>query len=460
MDINERNQPHPTYNNAAKADVAQSDILAQNAEKTERKLKLRWILAISCLPLFGIYAAFGIAPQSLTGIISTATVIEEIALPTPIGATNASTEPLFWYKDHVRRDDTLNNILSRLNIHNLDAIEFIRNDIVASEITRALKPGHDISAQSDTNGNLVLLEYQLASDQFITINQSATGYIASKSTHHLESRPILKSANIKSSLFGAADDANIPDYIAVHVAEMFESEIDFNTDLRKGDHFNVIYEGSYDQGELLKTGDVLAAEFVNKGKTYRAVGYRDAMNEMHYYTPDGKSLHKSFLRSPLEFTRISSGFSLGRFHPILQRMKAHKGVDMAAPAGTRIKASGDAIVEFVGQKGGYGNVITLKHENGVSTVYGHLSRFAAGLHHGEKVAQGDVIGFVGMTGLATGPHLHYEFLIHGEHHDPMTVALPKADPIAEHEKANFNLISNQLTAQLMLLGSSNIAALD
>jgi len=460
VDINERNQPHPTHNNAAKADAPQSVILAQNAEKTERKLKLRWILAISCLPLFGIYAAFGIAPQSLTGIISTATVIEEVALPTRIDATNASTEQLFWYKDHVRRDDTLNNMLSRLNIHNLDAIEFIRNDIVASEITRTLKPGHDIAAQSDTDGNLVSLEYQLASDQFITIKQSATGYIASKSTHHLESRPILKSAKIKSSLFSATDDANIPDYIAVQIAEMFESEIDFNTDLRKGDHFNVIYEGSYDQGELLKTGDVLAAEFVNKGKTYRAVGYRDAMNEMHYYTPDGKNLHKSFLRSPLEFTRISSGFSLGRFHPILQHMKAHKGVDMAAPTGTRIKASGDAIVEFVGQKGGYGNVITLKHGNGVSTVYGHLSRFAAGLHHGEKVAQGDVIGFVGMTGLATGPHLHYEFLIHGEHRNPMTVALPKADPIAEHEKAKFNIISNQLTAQLMLLGGSNIAALD
>ena len=241
---------------------------------------------------------------------------------------------------------------------------------------------------------------------------------------------------------------------------MFESEIDFNSDLRKGDHFNVIYEGRYDQGELLKTGDVLAAEFVNKGKTYRAVGYRDGMNVMHYYTPEGKSLHKSFLRSPLEFTRISSGFSLGRFHPILQRMKAHKGVDMVAPTGTRIKASGDAVVEFVGQKGGYGNVIMLKHENGVTTVYGHLSRFAEGLHRGEKVAQGDVIGFVGMTGLATGPHLHYEFLINGEHRDPMTVALPKADPIAQQDRANFDATSSQLTAQLMLLGDSNIAALD
>jgi len=211
---------------------------------------------------------------------------------------------------------------------------------------------------------------------------------------------------------------------------------------------------------LLKTGDVLAAEFVNNGKTYRAVGYRDDANQMHYYTPEGQSLHKSFLRSPLEFTRISSGFSLGRFHPILQRLKAHKGVDMAAPTGTRVKASGDAVVEFVGQKGGYGNVIALKHASGVSTVYGHLSRFAEGLHRGEKVAQGDVIGFVGMTGLATGPHLHYEFLLNGEHRDPMKVALPKANPITASNKAEFDALSNQLTAQLRLLGASNIAALD
>ncbi|MEO6118580.1 MAG: M23 family metallopeptidase [Methylotenera sp.] len=427
---------------------------------SERKFKLRWILAISCLPLFGIYAAFGIAPQTMTGNISTEMVVEEILLPTSNEASNQLTEQHFWYKEHVRRDDTLNTLLSRLNIRNRDAIDYIRNDAAASEIATALKPGHQIEAETDSDGNLVSLEYQLEAEQFIAINQTAAGYATNKVTHQLEMRAILKSAEIKSSLFGATDDANIPDYIAVQVAEMFESEIDFHTDLRRGDHFNVIYEGRYDQGELLKTGDVLAAEFVNNGKIYRAVGFRDANNEMHYYTPEGKSLHKSFLRSPLEFTRISSGFSLGRFHPILQRLKAHKGVDMAAPSGTRIKASGDAVVDFVGQKGGYGNVIVLKHDNGVSTVYGHLSRFASGLRRGAKVAQGEIIGFVGMTGLATGPHLHYEFLLNGQHRDPMTVALPKANPITVNNQAAFFAMSKQLTAQLNLLGTSNIAALE
>lgn len=449
----------------------QNAILAQNLDKaerkfqqvSERKFKLRWILAISCIPLFGIYAAFGIAPQTLTGTIATVPVTEEIVLPSIATAEDTAQQAAnenFWYKERVRRDDTLSTILSRLNIRNRDAIDYISHNNAASEIGANLKPGNEFEAQTDIDGNLIALEYQLNNDNYIAIKQTDSGYETSKIAHQLVKRPILKSAEIKSSLFGATDEANIPDSVAIQVAEMFESEIDFHTDLRRGDHFNVIYEGNYDQGELVKTGDVLAAEFVNNGKTYRAIGYRDSNGEMRYYSPDGKSLHKSFLRSPLEFTRISSGFSLGRFHPVLQRMRAHKGVDMAAPTGTRVKASGDAVVDFVGQKGGYGNVIVLRHANGVSTVYGHLSRFAAGLHRGEKVTQGEVIGFVGMTGLATGPHLHYEFLLNGEHRDPMKVALPKADPIDAQHKMAFDTLSSQLSAQLNLLGTSNIAALD
>ena len=471
MENNELNQSPITSSHSNIDDglyiSQQNAILAQNIDKaerkfqqvSERKFKLRWVLTISCLPLFGIYAAFGIAPQTLIGTIATAPVTQEIVLPVIDQEQQVANEN-FWYKEHVRRDDTLSTILSRLNVRNRDAIDYISHNNAANEIGANLKPGNEFQAQTDIDGNLIALEYQLDNDTFIAINQTDTGYETSKIAHQLVKRSILKSAEIKSSLFGATDDANIPDSVAIQVAEMFESEIDFHTDLRRGDHFNVIYEGNYDQGELLKTGDVLAAEFVNNGKTYRAIGYRDSNGEMHYYTPDGKSLHKSFLRSPLEFTRISSGFTLGRFHPILQRMRAHKGVDMAAPTGTRVKASGDAVVDFVGQKGGYGNVIVLRHANAVSTVYGHLSRFAEGLHRGEKVAQGEVIGFVGMTGLATGPHLHYEFLLNGEHRDPMKAVLPKADPISSQDKVAFATISEQLSTQLNLLGTSNIAALD
>lgn len=455
MDINEPNQPP----------AIQPSILTQNFNKAERKLKLRWILAITSLPLFGIYAAFGIAPQTLYENVPTVTVIEEVTMPAldEIIASNALNEPTtenYWYKDHVRRDDTLNSLLARLNIRNRDAIQYLRTNDVASEIANSLIPGRNIEAETDSDGNLVSLEYQLSADAYINIARTSTGYEARKTTHTLEVRPILKSAKIQTSLFGATDSAGIPDRIAIQLADMFESDIDFHTDLRRDDYFNVIYEGSYDQGELFKTGDVLAAEFVNKGKIYRAIGYRDNNGQMQYYTPDGKSLHKSFLRSPLEFTRVSSGFNLARFHPVLQRIRAHKGVDMAAPTGTRIKASGDAVVDFVGKKGGYGNVIMLKHANGVSTVYGHLSRFASGLRRGAKVAQGEVIGFVGMTGTATGPHLHYEFLLNGKHRDPMKVALPKANPIDSQFKPEFDKISNQLTAQLKLLSASNLAALE
>jgi murein DD-endopeptidase MepM/ murein hydrolase activator NlpD len=456
VDINELN-----HNNSN-----QTPILAQNTNiaerKLERKFKLRWVLALSCLPLFGIYAAFGIVPQSLTGSIQTEMVLEELALPSANETANTAeiSEQNFWYKDYVRRDDTLQSLIARLNIRNRDAYDFIRNNPTASEIARSLIPGKQVEASTDAEGNLISFEYQLTTDQFINIKKNGDGYEAEKSLRQLEVRPILKSAKISSSLFAATDAANIPDNIAIQVADIFESEIDFHSDLRSGDHFNVIYEGSYYQGELLKSGDVLAAEFVNNGKTFRAVGFRGNDGKMQYFTPEGKSLHKSFLRSPLEFTRVSSGFSVARFHPVLQRVRAHKGVDMAAPTGTRVKASGDAVVDFVGRKGGYGNVIVLKHKNGVSTVYGHLSRFAEGLRRGIKVSQGEIIGFVGMTGVATGPHLHYEFLLNGQHRDPMKVALPKANSIDASNRVAFDKASTQLSAQLGLLGASNIAALE
>lgn len=448
--------------------LTQNSILSQNARrfqlKSERTFKLRWILAVSCIPLFGIYAAFGIAPQTALNQISTQTVLEDLSLPastdtlatldTDAGATH------FWYKEQVRRDDTMNSMLARLNIKNRDAIDFIRNDSTASEIASKLKPSHQIEAETDVEGNLIALEYQLSNNEFIKVALQKNGYTAEKTSYLLETRSILKSAEIKSSLFGATDAADIPDSIAIQVAEIFESEIDFRSDLRRGDQFNVIYEGGYYDGQLLSTGNVLAVEFINNHKVHRAVGFKNDMGEIHYYTPEGKSLHKSFLRSPLEFTRISSGFSLGRFHPVLQRMRAHKGVDMAAPSGTRIKAAGDAVVNFVGKKGGYGNVVVLKHNNGVSTVYGHLSKFAPGLRNGKKVAQGELIGFVGMTGLATGPHLHYEFLQNGQHRDPMKVALPKANPIPSNQLAAFSALTAQMTAKLDLLANSNIAALD
>ncbi len=436
----------------------QTRILAQNTEIKERKLKLRWLLAASCIPLFGIYAAFGIAPQTVTQEIAISTVVEELTLPESVHASLESTD--YWQSDRVRRDDSFASLMKRLHISNDEAIKFLSSDSDAKQLAAQLKPGRNIQAQVSDKGELLQLNYQLNSGDMLTVSRTEGEYIAKIEPVNIQTRQILKSAEIKSSLFAATDKANIPDAIAIQVAEIFSSEIDFNNDLRKDDHFSVVYEADYNNGEFVGTGQVLAAQFSNQGKTYRAVMFRDEDGKAVYYTPEGKSLHKSFLRSPLEFSRISSGFSLGRFHPILNKMRAHKGVDYAAPTGTRVKAPGDGVVDFMGVKSGYGNVIVLKHDNGVSTVYGHLSRFESGLRRGAKVSQGESIAYVGMTGLATGPHLHYEFLLNGVHRDPVTVALPNAAPIAERNKAAFMAFSHNMTAQLTMLSNTNLAALE
>ena len=436
-------------------------ILTQKTSTQARKLDLRWIIAISCLPLLGIATAFGIAPQTLTDNISVETIVEEVALPhiDALSSVNAITET-FWATEIIRRDDTLASLLKRLNIRNDDAIEFLRTNHDANALATQLKPGQSVRAQTNEAGKLIELQYQVSNSSLLSVTTSDAGYIAKTNEINFNKHTVLKSATIKSSLFGATDAADIPDSVAMQLVDIFSTDIDFQTDLRKGDRLVVVYEAEYSEGLQVKAGQVLTAEFTNDGKTYSAFMYRDPTGHLAYFTPDGKSMHKSFLRSPLEFSRISSGFSAGRLHPILQTMRAHKGVDYAAPIGTRVKASGDGIVEFVGSKGGYGNVIVLQHNNKISTVYGHLSSFVLGLHQGRKVSQGEVIGYVGMTGLATGPHLHYEFLLNGENRDPLTVALPSAAPIPTNHIAAFLAQKTQYAAQLNLLRASNVASID
>lgn len=445
--------------------TSKTNILAQKPNLKERKLRLRWLLALSSLPLFGIYAAFAIAPQTITQDIEIATVIEEITLPQSVPedvfaqATADSVEAeSYWQVDQVRRDDTLSSLLNRLNITDPQSLNFLRYHADASPLSSQLRPGRAIHAETNALGELIQLEYEIDSTNILVVERTNDGYRAFKSEVALNTLATLKSAEITSSLFAATDGANIPDQIAIQMAEIFSSEIDFHTDLRKGDRFNVVYESQYKDGQLVKTGLVLAADFTNQGKTYRALMYRNPEGQVQYFTPEGKSLHKSFLRSPLEFSRISSGFSMGRFHPVLQKMRAHKGVDFAAPTGTRIKASSDGVVSFIGNKGGYGKVIILKHQNNMSTLYAHLSRFTPGLRKGQRVSQGQIIGAVGMTGLATGPHLHYELLVNGRHVDPMKIALPTAASIDAKYRAHFLASSAPLVTQLDLLSTSKLAS--
>jgi murein DD-endopeptidase MepM/ murein hydrolase activator NlpD len=217
---------------------------------------------------------------------------------------------------------------------------------------------------------------------------------------------------------------------------------------------------TYSNGALVKTGQIQAAEFINQGHVYRAVLFQSDATHSDYYTPEGRSLKKAFLRSPIAFSRVSSGFTMSRFHPILNQWRAHKGVDFAAPMGTPAKATADGLVAFEGTQSGYGNVVIINHQGNLSTVYGHLSHFAKGLHKGERIRQGDVIGYVGMTGMATGPHLHYEFRVNGQQHDPMSVALPNALPINGANRVAFKSLADKFIASLVQLRNTNLAKLD
>jgi murein DD-endopeptidase MepM/ murein hydrolase activator NlpD len=413
------------------------------------RFKIRWIASASVVLAIVLFGAFSETPQAETHFVAPKTITQEVTLPLPTSTIDHNEE--FWQIEQVRQDDTLPTLLSRMNIRDEEAIKFLMLSPEAQALNTRLMPGHTIEIKSNWDGKLLHLEYELDQENILVAGLTSEGYLVATQKLLLQNHQVLKSAVIRDSLFGATDDAGIPDQIAIQIAEIFSAELDFHEDLRPGDKFSVIYEAFYNAGELMKTGNVLAVEFVNQGKIYQAVHFGEASGKYSYYTPDGKSLHKSFLRSPLEFTRISSSFSAGRYHPILQRIKAHKGVDMAAPIGTRIKASGDGVVEFMGKKGGYGNVIMLKHPNGVKTVYGHLSRFSEALRKGDSVSQGDIIGYVGMTGLATGPHLHYEFLLDGVHRDPMTVALPTSIPIDQQYKPAFDKLSKDYMAQIEMI---------
>lgn len=268
----------------------------------------------------------------------------------------------------------------------------------------------------------------------------------------------MRSGVISTSLFASTDAANIPDSVADQLVELFGTTIDFHRDLRRGDQFRVIFEAAHREGRLASTGRIVAAEFTNQGTPHQIFLFRTATGRHDYYTDTGESLKQGFLRSPLEFSRVTSGFSQ-RLHPILNTWRQHQGVDFGAPIGTAVKATGDGTVEFIGAQNGYGNIVVLKHQGGYSTAYGHLSRFARSLRPNSFVSQGQVIGYVGQTGWATGPHLHYEFRVAGIPRDPLTISLPAAQPVTAREMAHFRATIAPLQERLALLRGSPPSAI-
>lgn len=427
-------------------------MLTQNLLSQERKIKLRWFITLSTMPLLGVVTAFGLVPQSDLGLNSTRVAIEQIALPKI--APNVNTIASFWRNERVQRGDTVVELLRRLNIEDASASAYLRTAPEA-EPFRKLAVGREVQAETNADGGLVALRFLGNNDAQIVIEKQGDGYATRTLPAQLEKRLFVRTGEIKSSLYAATDTAEMPEAAANQLTEIFSGDIDFHHDLRKGDKFTAVYEMTYSDGALINTGRIQAAEFINQGQVYRAVYFQG-----DYYTPEGKSVRKAFLRSPIEFSRISSGFTNSRFHPVLNQWRAHKGVDFAAPVGTKVKATSDGVITTIGRQNGYGNFITISHQGRFTTVYGHLSRFAKGLHRGQRVAQGDVIGYVGMTGMTSGPHLHYEFRIDGQQRDPLRVALPDAKPVSPENMAAFQLAADNFVARLNLLRNTNLAKLD
>jgi murein DD-endopeptidase MepM/ murein hydrolase activator NlpD len=433
-----------------------NEILSRLSPKQLRQLRAG---ALALAASGAAFATLGVVgPES----VSSALVRESLTLTgTQVVSIDDEDRGVFR-EERIQRGDTLASVLARLGVDDPAAFQFLRGDKEARALSGNLRPGRTVRAETGSDGELVSLTYPISPTEVLTVTKGDNGFSASRSELTLERRVHMKSADIRYSLFGAADAIGLPDSVTTQIAEIFSGDIDFHKDLRRGDRFRVVYEMLYHDGEFVRAGRVLAVEFVNNGKNFAAVWYEnpDDREAAGYFTPEGKNLRKAFLRSPLEFSRVTSGFG-GRMHPIAQTWKLHKGVDYGAPAGTRIRAVADGVVDFSGKQGGYGNVVVLRHQGQYSTLYAHMSGFGPNVRKGARVSQGETVGFVGQTGWATGPHLHYEFRVAANPVNPLTVAMPAALPLQDKYLADFRLKAQpSLTRIAMMRVAGQFAAID
>lgn len=347
----------------------------------------------------------------------------------------------------VAKGDTLSTLFEKVGLPSTSVHEILASDKQAKQFTH-LQRGQKLEFELNPDGQLTNLHTKLSDLESITLTKNDKGYVFNRVT----AKPTVRSAYvhgvINSSLSQSAARAGLSHSLTMDMASVFGYDIDFAQDIRQGDEFDIIYEQKVVNGKSVGNGPILSARFTNRGKTYTAVRYTNKQGNSSYYTADGNSMRKAFIRTPVDFARISSKFSAGRKHPILNKIRAHKGVDYAAPRGTPIKAAGDGKVLLAGRRGGYGNTVIIQHGNTYRTLYGHMQGFAKGVKTGGTVKQGQVIGYIGTTGLSTGPHLHYEFQVNGVHVDPLGQKLPMADPIAKAERARFLAQSQPLMARM------------
>lgn len=427
------------------------------SEKTlaSRRRRARVLLGLSSLPLLGVVAAFGIAPDTATDDVTRQDVVQQLQI-----AVSSTETPLeqdrYWREERIQRGDTIGSLLARLQIEDADARAFLLSTAAARSMQRLL-PGKSVRAVTTGDGKLVSLRFTNGDGSEFLLRRDTPGFVVEQDSQETVTQVAMASGEVETSLFAATDAAGLNDSVAMQLADIFSTEVDFHRDLHPGDRFSVVYEAIYREGEHVRSGRILAAQFINRGLAYQAIYFEDESGRGSYYTPEGKSIRRAFLRSPLEFSRISSGFTTARLHPVLNVLRAHKGVDYAAPVGTRVRATADGVVRFVGVKGGYGKVVMLEHRNAYSTLYAHLSGFGDRLRPGQRVEQGDVIGYVGMSGLASGPHLHYEFLVNGVHKNPLSESIPAAMPVGREMRRAFQEQTAPLMERLELIRDTNLA---
>lgn len=362
-----------------------------------------------------------------------------------------------WHEVTVKRGDNLAYIFAKLDIPP-QQLHTITSKGGAARNLKNIYPGQTLRIMTSKQDDLLQLQYQIDRLSKLEIKRNGDDFDISTEHKIPERRTAHASGIITSSLFLAAQEAKLSGALTMELAGIFAWDIDFALDIREGDQFTVLYEEVFLEGEKIDNGNILAAEFINRGKTYQAFRYTDAGGKSDYYSLDGKSMRKAFLRTPVEFSRISSRFSMGRKHPILNTIRAHKGVDYAASRGTPIKSTGKGKIVHRSRKGGYGNTVIIQHGTKYNTLYAHMSRFKRGQKVGSRVKQGDIIGYIGSSGLATGPHLHYEFRINGVHRNPLKVKLPGAAPLRKKYLEDFKNKAHTLVTRLDTVRSTQLAS--
>lgn len=423
----------------------------------------KWVIVgFFSFPVLGAVVAIAGSVQNSpadSALINSEVVVEAVEL-------NLADEGVYTFdplvaEERIRRGDTLVGLLERMGVNTAGLATFLGQDKTARNLVN-LRAGRVLTVQQTADGDLQWLRYKSGIDedsQESILVQKLNGQFVSKlESVNFEKQIVFRSGRIESSLFAAADKAGMPDSVAIQLTEIFGSDIDFHRELQKGDEFKVVYEDLTLEGRSARSGRVLAVEFVNNNKPYKAYWFTPSGNRnAGYYNEEGRSLKKSFLRSPLAFSRISSGFTPRRFHPIQQRWKAHNGVDYAAPTGTPIMATASGTVKFSGWQNGYGNFVEIQHHSGYSTAYAHLSRFGKGVKVGQKVEQGDVIGYVGATGWATGPHLHYEFRVNRVPKNPLSITVAQAEPLDRNSFGEFKRVQLALDRRMELATTQRLA---